>query len=238
MPGKLSQAAAGGPITPQLAQAAAQSGAPPVGAEAGAGAPPPTPAPGMQQGGPMPAPQPAAPSPGVGAPPPAADPRAEQGARGGMGPPVIGDQPASADEQQEYERAITALARVLYANDKTANAIVDQVDPNDKVGSTAKVSILLMRELDRKINMADVVIAPITEEVVTRIAELAEARHSVEFNPAEVEQALGAAWEGVAALFGSDGGQEGSQSFQQFASSFDAGTLEQVKQQYEAALNG
>ena len=61
--GALQNAAAGQPVTPDLAAAAAQAGAPPVGGEAGAGAPPP---------------QPAAGAPAAGAAPPPAAPQAHR----------------------------------------------------------------------------------------------------------------------------------------------------------------
>ena len=218
--GLLEQAQSGGAVTPQLAESAAQAGAPGP-AQQPAGAPPGT-APGAPpQGGPVP-----------GAAGPAQPPAA------GSGDLPMPEQEATPDEQTEYERGMAAVAKVLYSNDKTANAVVDQVDPNNKIGSTAKVNILFMRELDKKVDLAEVVIAPITQEVTERVVELAEARHGIEYAPDEVEKILGATWEGVATLFGSDGGPEGAQSFQQFAQGMDSDALASLKQQHEARLNG
>ena len=97
-----------------------------------------------------------------------------------------------------------AMAKVLYGNDKTANAIVDQVDPNDIIGSTSKVGMLFIKELDRKINMDEAVIAEVTRESVERITELAEARHSIEYKAADMEKVLGSVWEGVQSMFGNE----------------------------------
>lgn len=232
MAGRLSEAAgAGGAITPQLAEAAASAGAPPPGAQ--------------PQGQPPMADAAAAPSPPAGSNPPEQAPPARASAptpEAGGAPAPEGElpnaQPATPEEQDAYDQAMGALAKILYSNDNIANSVVDQIDPNDKIGSTSKVAMLFIREMDRKINMPDAVVAPVTQEVVERMAELAEARHNIKYEPGEVEKILGATWEGVAAMFGSDGGQEGSQAFQQFVSQFDSGTLSAVKEQYEAALNG
>lgn len=204
MAGKLTQAA-GGPMAPQLAQAAAQAGAPPVGAEAGAGAPPPAPAPGAQGQAAAPSPEPAAPPPGVGAPPAGADPRAQQGARGnpaGAVEPYL--QQADQREQQEYNRAIRSMAKVLYGSDNAANAIVDQIRPDNLVSDTAKVATLFIKELDRKINMDEGVIAEVTRESVERISELAEARHQIQYSMGDLEKILGATWESVQSMYGNE----------------------------------
>lgn len=212
----------GAPVTPGLAQAAAQAGAPPVGAEAGAGAPPPAPAPGAQAAAAAPSPEPAAPPPGAGAPPPGAEPRPQQGARAAPpGSPQGALQPymqnADEREQQEYGRAMRAVAKILYVNDQTSNAIVDQIRPDNLVSDTSKVSMVFIKELDRNINMDEAVVASVTQEAVTRIAELAEARHSVEYSAADMEQIVGATWEGVQSMFGNTDVQGYTQTVQGIA---------------------
>jgi len=124
-----------------------------------------------------------------------------------------------------------ALAKVLYANDKTAASIVDQVDPSDPVSSIVKVSSLFIKELDRKINMHESVVASVTEETVTRVAELAEARHSIEITPSDMEKIIGATWEGVQMMFGSD-----PASFTQTVQSMDPTVLSNLQQQHESIL--
>lgn len=190
--------AQGGAITPGLAAAAAQAGAPGVQADPGAAAPPPAgPAP-TATGAPPVAPPGAADAPP--APPGAASPMA--GNPGSAVEPYL--QQGDEREQKEYERAMRAMAKVLYGNDKTANAIVDQVDPNDIIGSTSKVGMLFIKELDRKINMDEAVIAEVTRESVERITELAEARHRIEYKAADMEKVLGSVWEGVQSMFGNE----------------------------------
>lgn len=199
--GALEQAAgAGAPMAPAMADAAAQAGAPPPGAQAGA--PPPG-------AGAAPPPQPVQlpPTGSSGPPPPPGQMPPQKGAPKN-GDPAMAIEPYLQDadprEQQEYQRAMRSVAKVLYGSDGTANAIVDQVQPNDKVGSTAKVAMLFIKELDRKINMDEAVIAEVTRETVERISELAEARHSIQYQLPEMEKVLGATWEGVQSMFGNE----------------------------------
>lgn len=238
MAGKLSEAA-GGAMVPQLAQAAMAAGAPPVGAEVGAGAPPPQPAAPGQGAAPSPEPQaPAGPPPGAGAPPAAADPRMQQGDRAtpdGAIEPYL--QQADGREQQEYAKAIRAMAKVLYANDNTANAIVDQIRPDNLVSDTAKVAMMFIKELDRKINMDEAVVAEVTRESVERISELAEARHQVQYKQTDLEKILGATWEGVQSMFGNEDTQGYLQTVQGMASQ-DLQTLQQHQKSILAQAKG
>lgn len=224
----------GAAMAPQLAEAASQAGAPPVGGEAGAGAPPPQPAAPAQGAAPTPeAGAPAAPPPGAGAPPPGAEPRPQQGGAAG---PASAVQPylqqADQREQQEYQRAIRAMARVLYGTDSTADSIVDQINPERLVSDTAKVSMLFIKELDRAINMDEAVVAEVTRESVERIAELAEARHQIQYKPTDMEKILGATWEGVQSMFGN----EDVQGYTQTVQSMRPQDLETLRQQQESIL--
>ena len=229
--GMLDQAQAAGtpaaPTTTDLAQAAAQAGAP-----------------GPQQGG---APQdpaagatgaapPLANAPVTGEAPPSAGPvQIQVVMQGGKatGDMDIGLEDATPEEQKEYERSMNAMAQVLYGNEKTSNAIVDQVDPNDKVSSTAKVSMLFMQQLDEKISMDESVVSQMTEETVTRIMELAENRHQLQYDESEAQVILSTTWEGISQLFGMD---EAGHS--ELVNNVGSERLPQLKEQYEAALNG
>lgn len=231
----------GGAMAPQLAQAAAAAGAPPPGAQAApGGAPPPGGAPTPGPGGPGGAPTPAPGGPG-GAPTPAPGgpggaPTPAPGGMGAQNDPSAAMQKyqkeASPEVQQEYERAMRAVTKVLYSNDATANSIVDQVDPSDPISTIPKVTSLFIKELDRKINMHEEVVAEVTRESVDRIAELAEARHGIEISPTDMEKILGSSWEFVNMMFGSD-----PQNFTQTVQSMDPDTLSSLKQQHESILS-
>jgi DNA gyrase/topoisomerase IV subunit A len=114
------------------------------------------------------------------------------------------EEPASSREQAEYERAIKAMERILFAEDRLADAIMKQIDPNDKVSSTTKATALLIQQLDEKIDMDETIIPQVTMDAVDTVTELAEARYGVSFNEQEVQATMGATWESVMAMFGVD----------------------------------
>lgn len=192
------------------AQVPAPGGAPPGGA-------PPT-------GGPA---QPATPvAPGTPVPPPQAGQLGQAGGMDTVGPgsPMPGlpinmpgegpayqgedismeEEAATPREQAEYERAVKAMERILYSEDRLADAVMKQIDPNDKVSSTTKATALLIQQLDEKIDMDETVIPQVTMDAVDTVTELAEARFGMEFNEQELQATMGATWESVMAMFGVD----------------------------------
>ena len=232
------------PVAPQLAQAAAQAGAP----APGAGAPPPGAAPG-------------APPPGAGATPPprqrVPEPTGQPaagtrpgGRRGrptggtqqvdpnapaveGHMPPGMNEVEATPGQQAEYERAMKALAQVLYQNDKMAAAMVDQIIPDDKIGSTTKASLMLIQQMDEKLQMDESVVAQFSVEVVERLTELAEARHNMQYGERELQVIMGAVWEGVQAMFGME-----PQDAEALIAGIGGEGVADLKQQHEAFYNG
>ena len=247
--GLLDQAGQGQPMAPELAQAAAGAGAPGPAGAAPPGGPPPG-AGGPAPGGPMPGgPPPGAGGPPAGGPAPGAVPGGPMPGGGPDGPvrkvdpsqdAVEGEMPegipheqATAEEQKAYETAMQTLAQVLYGNDKIANAIVDQINPEDKVSSTAKVVMLLVQQLDKKIQLDEKVVPEFTKETTGRVMELAEARHGFEYGGREQQVILGSVWEGVQELFGME--VEEARGMMQ---SIGGDNLAKLKEQHEGFLNG
>ncbi len=233
MAGMLSQGATAGagapapvaPTAPELAQSAAAAGAP--------GPQPPgtgTPAPGPQPpstGAPAPAQQ-----PGTGGPAPVNTVDTSTGGRA-TDDYDLQEEDASPQEQKEYERAMNALARILYGSTKASNGIVDQIDPEDKVSSTSKVSMTLIKALDEKINMDESIVPQMVEETTSRIMELAEARHGIDYDEREAQMILGSTWEGIQMMFDID-----EQDHAEITRGEGTENLSQLKAEYEAALNG
>lgn len=118
-------------------------------------------------------------------------------------------EPATAQEQQEYERAMAALHEVLYGNDDTSNTIIKSLQdtPKSKIDPLVKTSLLLIQQIDDKIDLDEAVIAQFTGEVVERLIELSEVRYKTNYSDKEAQTALGATWEGVIQLF--DGADQG-----------------------------
>jgi hypothetical protein len=143
------------------------------------------------------------------------------------------EEQASPEAQKEYERAMEGLSRILYSNEEISNSIVDQVSPDDKVGSTAKVSMLVINQLDSKINMDTEVVAAVSQEAVERVTELAEARHNITYGERELQVIMGSVWEGVQGMFGME-----PQEAEALMSGIGEEGLADLKGQYEGFLNG
>ena len=207
---------------------AAQAVPPPGGAPAGAvpGGPPPGPGgPPPGPGGPPPAQGPLgmpagpdtlppnAPVPGPHAEIPGGNYNAE-----GIDP---GEEPATPAEEAEYQRARGALDKVLFEEDAIADDVMAQLDPNDPISTVAKASTLVVQQLDEKIDLDEVVIPQITIDTVDSVIELAENRFGGELPQQTSEAILGAAWEGVMAMFGIDE-QQVAQLQQEYADQLPA----------------
>jgi len=129
---------------------------------------------------------------------------AQETVRPGQGSILAGDEEATPDEQAEYERAVSALGKVLYENEKTSDAIARQLDPGEKVGGVAKASMLVLTQIDNKLDLDEVVIPEFAQEVVDRVIDLYENIHGDEFNEQETTAAMGATWEGLMEAYGID----------------------------------
>lgn len=152
------------------------------------------------------------------------------------------------EEQAEYERVSGAMHTMLYTNEKVPQSIVDQIVPEEKVGSVIKISLTFIQELDKKIDMDEEVVAQITTDLVEEVLQIAEAGGH-EFSQQEAEQALMAVYEQVQAMFGGEGSiqedfdiitqgmsPENIQSAQSMAQSLydEGGTITPEEQQAQA----
>lgn len=171
-----------------------------------------------QQAGPPPGQGAPAPKPAGGAPRPArgdlsdmntpaspkkgkaiADSKVRRGS-GLQGP----EQEATEEEQAELERAVGALGKVLYEDDSTSQAIQDQLRPEERIGSMAKASILLIKNLDEKLDFDEDIVAQFTQEVADRVIDMYENKVGEEVSEGDAQKVLGATWEGVMEMFGVD----------------------------------
>jgi len=129
---------------------------------------------------------------------------AQQSVRPGQGSLLGPDSEATEDEQREYERAMNALGKVLYENEKTSDAIVKQLDPGEKVGGVAKASMLVLTQIDEKLDIDEVVIPQLAQDIVDRVIDLYENVNGDEFSEQEATAAMGATWEGLMEAYGID----------------------------------
>jgi len=187
------------------------------------------------------------PSPTAGAPqPPVQDPAAAQavpgpatdmpGSAAPEDEPKTKMEPATAQEQQEYERAMDALHEVLYGNDDTSSTIVKSLmdTPKSKIDPLVKTSLLVIQQIDDKIDLDEAVIAQFTGEVVERLIELSEVRYKTNYSDKEAQTALGATWEGVIQLF--DGADQ--QEFDSFTRNLHPDDVAKGEKMYGELLHG
>jgi len=140
---------------------------------------------------------------------------------------------ASAAEEEELVRAREALERILYDSDELSNSLMGQINAEDKIGTTTKATVLLINQIDDKIDLDESIIAPFTMEAVDRLAELAETRHGFEYSEQELQATLGATWEGVMTMFGVD-----ENDYKRFVSGIGEEQMGQLKTQHEGFLRG
>lgn len=109
-------------------------------------------------------------------------------------------------QMQEYQKAVQALHVVLYKNEQTGRAVLSQLSPQDKVGSLARCAVLIMQQLDKKLNFSDAIIPLMIITVVDRLLELADRVKKIKFSDQESAAVVNAVSQGVKALYGSAAG--------------------------------
>lgn len=103
---------------------------------------------------------------------------------------------------QEYQRAAQLLHTILYQNDKTGRAVLAQIQPEDKVGSVARAAVLIIQQIDKRLNLSDPIIPIMVITVVDRLLEMADRVKKTKFTPEESSSVVSAVTSGVKALFG------------------------------------
>lgn len=139
---------------------------------------------------------------------------------------------ATPEEQQEYDKAMDALYMVLYQNEKTSQAVEDQLNAEDKVGSVVRAGLLVIKALDQKIQMDEAVIPQMTREVADSLVEMAEAKGIPPFTDGEAKAVLGAMWEGVMQVFGFD-----EEQAKELTEGMSPEELQQSEDQYQQFLS-
>lgn len=155
---------------------------------------------------------------------------AQESMRPGQGSLKGPDLEATEDEQAEYERAMAALSKVLYEDERTSNAVVRQLTPEEKVGSIAKASMLVISQLDQRLDFDEVIIPQFTQDVTDRIVDLYENVHG-EVSEQEAQRAFGATWEGVMEMYGVD-----ENDYAELTAGMSDEEFQGYKQQYKSFL--
>jgi len=155
-------------------------------------------------------------------------------AQGRQGKSLAGEEEqATPEEQAEYERALDALHQVLYEDEERSNSIVGMIQPEDKIGSVVKASVLVIKQLDEGVDLDENVVAEITVDTADRIMELAETAHNISFSEQETKAVAGATWEGVMALFGMD-----EESVREMTAGMSPEQIKGYEKEYKSMVEG
>lgn len=157
---------------------------------------------------------------------------AQESVRPGAASIKGGDQEASAQEQDEYERALKALSKVLYEDERASDGILQQLLPEERIGSVAKASMLIINQLDAKLDFDEDIIAQLTQDTVERVIDLFEnTKLEDEFSEQEAQAALGATWEGIMEMYGVD-----EESYAELTSGLSEDEFKGYEKQYKQFL--
>ena len=140
------------------------------------------------------------------------------------------DQPATPEEQQEYERAEEILASSLYEGE-AADGVSQMLTPEEKVGSVAKASMFILTALDNQHDFDETVIAQLTQDAVGRVIEIYEAQNGDEFSESEEQAALGSAWEGLMEVYGVS-----PNDYADLTQGLDKKGFRQIEQEYQGMV--
>lgn len=156
-----------------------------------------------------------------------------QGAPAAAEAPVEGGQAATPEEQQDYDRAVAALMKILYKDDKTHAAIMQKIDPNNPGKSITELTVLLITELDQRLDIMETVIINLIPEVVDRLVELAEKSGRIQIEDREVMRIAGAASEMILQQYGTT-----PEDAAAVAGSVSDAERAEAEQMYKGLLNG
>lgn len=135
----------------------------------------------------------------------------------------------------EVERGIASVGKALYQDEGMSEKILAMVSDEEKVGSTAKAAIMLVTEMDKKIDLDEDAIAPVTVFAADRLMELVEAdgRNGIEYSEMEAKQVIMTTMEGILTAYGSTPEDQA-----ELAAQVGPEETQQYQKTYEETLNG
>lgn len=140
---------------------------------------------------------------------------------------------ATPEEQQSYDESLEAVHRVLYEDEERSAAIVQMLDPADKIGSVTKTALSLIQQIDEKVDMDEGVVAEISVDLTDRLIELGENTHGMVFSEKETQAVAGATWEGVMEIFGLD-----AQGVKDMTAGMSPEEIDGLEKQYKGFVEG
>lgn len=112
------------------------------------------------------------------------------------------EQPASKEEQQEYERVLKAISRVVYEDDRTFAGIEKMLKGPEPVDSTVRATIMVITEVDKKIDIPMVVLPQLPFIVFDMLEEVGEKAGIFKMSDEQSKVGRGAAQETLLRTYG------------------------------------
>lgn len=120
-------------------------------------------------------------------------PQPERASAGNLAEPNAGH--PSANNGAEIERGANGVAKALYDNPQTSKAILGMVSDKEKVGSTAKASMFLVKQVADKLKLNTRVVPPLLTMTVADVIKFAGKQKGIEYSEQEIQQTYMATWE-------------------------------------------
>jgi hypothetical protein len=139
------------------------------------------------------------------------------------------------DEQAEYQRVAEGMGDMLYRDDKMSNAVEQMLNPDDKMGSTIQAGVILMQQLDDRLDMDGLVVSQVTQDMSNGLMEIGEAK-GLQFTPREMQQVTAGIWEGVMAVWGGED-ETMNEDYATVTEGMAPEEIEEAKASYQQLLN-
>jgi len=116
------------------------------------------------------------------------------------------------EEQSAYNSAMEMVAEVIYGNDKSSQAVMKQLRPDDPVTSVAEVTTLLIDQVEQAFNgkVPESIVIPLADETSDLLLELISEGTDAEIDQNTYTKVKGAVTKELGAAYGvQEGDMEG-----------------------------
>lgn len=143
-------------------------------------------------------------------------------------------QQATPEEQQEYERVMQAISTALYDDDKTFEAVNQMLQSGeDPVQAVVKATILVITEIDKKIDIPDVVLPQLPSTVFDMILEIGTKAGVLNLTDEQVKAGVSAAQQMLMQVYGLT-----EEDFAGLSEGLDENDVNELAGIYQDATNG
>lgn len=112
------------------------------------------------------------------------------------------EQPATEEEQQAYEEVVAKISDTIYNNDQAFAGIEKMLQGPDPVDSLARATVLLITEIDKKIDIPEYVLPQLPFIVFDMLNEIGTKAGFFELDDQQIKTGLGAAQETLLRAYG------------------------------------